>query len=200
MTTGGIRKGHNWGARGQLPPSAPIATSDVEAAALIGGKHRVIGLESGDLARTLGIRKPFTRAREHQLVPIDGLHVDFDDGSSVVAIAHVLIGRLAVDRHVIAVMNAAFVGNRNVAPRAHPGDGKADVVSMDLSRSDRLKARSRMITGTHVPHPGISIRKVDAAGFDLGRSRLVTIDGRRCGRRSWVGFKVLPGAIIVAVS
>ena len=97
-------------------------------------------------------------------------------------------------------MNAAFVGSRNIAPRSHPGDGKAEVVRLDLELGDRLKAWKRMATGTHVPHPSIEIRKRSEGVVELDKARRVHIDGRVVGRTTSVRFAVIPAAIVVAVS
>ncbi len=53
-------------------------------------------------------------------------------------------------------MNAQWIGSWDVAPRSHPNDGLLDRCEGDLSLDDRWKARGRLPSGTHVPHPGIA--------------------------------------------
>ncbi len=65
------------------------------------------------------------------------------------------------------------------AARAHPNDGLLDVLDGDLSFDDRLKARRRLLTGTHVPHPGIAQQRVPAVQFELDRPTPVWLDGER---------------------
>jgi len=161
----GIAKGEDWGAPGQLPPDAPIATSDLQLAQLV-GKHDVVGVEEGDLARTLGIRKPYDRSTPKHLVPVDAIEIEVDDGSTYTAIAHVIVGHPLASAETVALMNAAFWRGRNIAPRAHPGDGRIDVVHLQLSASDRVKAWKRMATGTHVESDA---RREPPIGYDLNR-------------------------------
>lgn len=195
-----IKKGEEWGSAGVLPEGAPVASSDAQAASFVASQHHTIGLDDGDLARTLGIRKPYDRSSPKQLLPVDTLHVELDDGTIYTCIAHAVIGNLVRDNHVAAVMNAAFLGKRNIAPRAHPGDGKADVVTLKLRPGDRFKALHRMATGSHLPHPDIEVRRVKEGFLDLGRRRQVQIDGESCGRSATLKFNVVPDSIMIAVS
>ena len=194
-----IGKGQDWGYGGHLPDDAPVVSSDAEAARLIGGGHEVIGVTGGDLARTLGIKAPYDRTALKHLVPIDALQIDLDDGSTHTCVAHAIIGSLVLHEHSAAVMNAAFVGRHNVAPRAHPGDGKADVVTFRLGLGDRIKAWQRMRTGTHVPHPDIDVTRRETGRVELPQRQSVRIDGRMCGRSRTLTFRVVPEAIVVAV-
>lgn len=204
-----IAKGEDWGWSGRLPDGAPIATSDAEAAALIDGdivsgahveSPMTIGLSGGDMARTLGIRTPYDRSSPKHVVPVDAIQVKLDDGTAHVGLAHVVLGDLRRDRPGIALMNAAFLGPRNITPRSHPGDGKIDVVRMDLGLADRIKAWKRMTTGTHVPHPDITIRQRTEGVLEVDRARVVRVDGTSVGRSAEVHFEVIPAAILIAVS
>jgi len=96
-------------------------------------------------------------------------------------------------------MNAAFVGDRNVAPRAHPGDGVIDEVTLALPVKDRLRAWKRMVSGQHVPHPGISIRRRSEGRVCFDRALPVSVDGVACGRTRSITYQVLPSALLVAV-
>ena len=195
-----IAKGEQWGHQGTLPEGAPVAGDDAEAASYLQTTNGTIGLEAGDLARTLGIRAPYDPGSPKHLVPIDALEVELDDGSVHQCLAHAVLGNLRWRRGAVAIMNAAFIGSRNIAPRAHPGDGKVDVVRLDLDLGDRIKAWKRMVTGTHVPHPKIEIRQRHDGYIELDRRSRVFIDGRPVGTTATVRYRVIPAAIIVAVS
>lgn len=101
---------------------------------------------------------------------------------------------------MVAIMNAAFIGTRNIAPRAHPGDGKVDVVTMQLSPSDRFKAIRRMKTGSHLPHPDISVNRRKHGKLEFSRPRPIRIDGVAKGRASAVEYTVEADAYTIAVS
>ena len=76
-------------------------------------------------------------------------------------------------------MNAEFVGNWDVAPRAHPNDGMLDVISVPRSFGigDRMKARSRLPHGGHLPHPGISVERTAACRATFAPGLRVHLDG-----------------------
>jgi diacylglycerol kinase family enzyme len=96
-------------------------------------------------------------------------------------------------------MNAQFLGVWDVAPRSHPGDGRLDLFEADLSLGDRWKARTRLPTGTHVPHPGISERRVKAVQLDLAPGTSVWLDGERIGTAKALSIRVAPDALRVVV-
>lgn len=194
-----IEKGQEWGQPGVLPPSAPIATSDRTAAELA-REHDIIGLSGGDLARTLGITPNYDRASPKHLVPIDAVEIELDTGERHLCIAHAVIGRSLFSGHVVAIMNAAFVGRRNIAPRAHPGDGKVDLITMRLGLAESIKAYRRMPTGSHLPHPGIETRRKASGTVELGTRLPVRIDGHRVGRTTTLRFTVVQNSVVVAVS
>ncbi len=52
-------------------------------------------------------------------------------------------------------MNAQWLGDWDLGPRAHPGDARLDVTDGRLPLGDLLKARKRVRTGTHLPHPDL---------------------------------------------
>ena len=193
-----IEKGVDWGTPGRLTRDAPIAETDAEAAALVPVTTDPIGLSGGDLARTLGVRQPFDPSATNQLLPIDAIEVGLDEAPPILAVAHIRVGSWLYGE-LIAVMNAAFVGQRNLAPRAHPGDGRVDVVTLRLDMTDRIKARRRMTTGTHVPHPDITVRRSAEGVLEFERPRRVLIDGIRRTRATVISYRVRPEAFVVGV-
>ena len=81
-------------------------------------------------------------------------------------------------------MNCDHLGTWDVAPRAHPNDGRLDVVEVDTSMTlrNRLQARRRLPHGTHVPHPSIAVRTTTEASWTFARPTPVVIDGVPAGR------------------
>ena len=195
-----IEKGREWGGRRAFPADAPRVGTDAAAAELVTQGRRVMTVEGGDLARTLGVRSPLSRTPEMHVVEIDAIEVALDDAEARVAVAHVMVGRAPRAASWTAIMNAAFVGTRNIAPRAHPGDGKLDVVTVELDAIDRVRAWRRMPTAQHVPHPGITIRRHSDGELSFSRPQPVRIDGVRVGRAKRVRYRVLPEALEVALS
>jgi hypothetical protein len=194
-----IGPGEPWGHEVERPEDLVVASSDAEAVrvALDDAGHPV-GLSGGDLFATLGEPPP----RDPVLaVDVDAIQVDLDDGGTYLAIAHVVARRSWWRGPIIAAMNVDHLGTWNVAPRAHPNDGLIDVfeVSASMSVRDRWTARSRLSTGTHLPHPAIATRRTTEASWDLDAPIQVWIDGVRVGSASRLSLVVLPDRFSVHV-
>ena len=151
------------------------------------------GIPAGDPART-----PAAPAAIPHRVPLDLLAVDVD-GHRMYAAAHVVIRGPAWSGECVVVMNAAFLGAWNLGPRAHPNDGLADITAGSLSLRERLQARVRARSGTHVPHPRLATRRARGDGWELPRGRSVYVDGRRVARSARrVAVEVIPDAAVLA--
>lgn len=202
-----ISKGSPWGRQGGLPPDAAVACSDVELAELwadhLGGGSTgplLVGLAGGDLHRTMGAPAP---ERMHGVdawhFPVDMMLITVDDGRLWGA-AHVLVGSVPPFRGWSAVvMNAAFVGEWNLGPRAHPNDGLLDVTVGSLGLVDRRRARARMGLGAHIPHPALEVRRVGVWETTRPGPVGVRVDGRPVGRASRIRVEVVPDALIVVL-
>jgi hypothetical protein len=179
------------------------------ASALSQQGHPPVAVDAGDLARTLGIAPgspEVVRARTTvNEFPIDLLEVYLDNAPDpVIACAHVTArapwyrGHWLRDR-ILVVMNAEFIGSWDVAPRGHPNDGRAEVVDVGASMSprERLAARRRLATGSHLPHPRIATRSVKAGSWEFERPLEVVVDGRHVGRASVIAVEVVPDAALV---
>ena len=196
------------------------AAAVVAAARRAGHPAPPVMLTGGDLARTLGAASPkpaaATPAKEARIStaagsaggdltgggrPRQGARMFVDAGAALVDgrlvwfAAHLVARRMWWRGRVLVVANAAFMGRGNVAPRAHPGDGRLDVLDCKLSLGARIRARSRLAAGTHVPHPAIEQRRVAAAQFDLDPALDVYADGRRLARAGTVSVRVEPAAL-----
>lgn len=203
-----ISRGRAWGELGPLPDDGVVVRSDREAAAVVaralaeGVEPPPVGLLGGDLCRTLGGRGDDARLQSQDAarLVVDVLLVRLDHGPEQPAVAHVVAGgRSRWFGPWTAVMNAAWVGEWNVAPRAHPNDGIADLVEANPSLGDRAEARRRIRLGTHVPHPDIRIARAKQCQVDLGRTKRVWLDGSLVGRARHITVRVDPDALRVVV-
>lgn len=165
-------------------PSPPLGGGSVAASEAAGR-----GAETVDPAAAAGLDA--------------GTRVRVDAGAALVDgrlcwfVAHLVARRSWWRGRVLVVANAAFMGSGNVAPRAHPGDGRLDVLDASLRLGARIRARSRLAAGAHVPHPDIAQRRVAAAQFDLDPALDVYGDGLRLGRAAAVSVRVEPAALEV---
>jgi diacylglycerol kinase family enzyme len=96
-------------------------------------------------------------------------------------------------------MNSEFMGEWDVAPRGHPNDGRFESFAVDPAMSVRLRltARRRLRTGTHVPHPLITVRSARSATWSFSEPLEVLVDGRRAGRARTIAVAVEPDAGVV---
>ena len=203
MTVG---KGEQWGAPGRLPDDGVLVHHDGDARRAVTAARRaqqeppMLGLVGGDLARTCGATGTEARLRsaDAQRLSVD-LGEVLVDGALHFFVAHLVARRSWWRGRLVAVMNAQYLGPWDVAPRSHPNDGRLDLVDADLSLGDRLKARSRLASGTHVPHPGITERRIKAVQLDLDRGTRVWLDGECIGPARTLSVRVVPDALTVVV-
>jgi hypothetical protein len=197
-----IRKGEPWGDTGPLPSDAVIVRSDAEARAVVTEARRAgtpvppLGLLGGDLCRTLGGAGDERRLRSGQAtrVPVD-LGAVLIDGRLHWFVAHLVARRSWWRGRAVVAMNAQYLGPWDVAPRGHPNDGRLDVLDGDLPLGTRWQVRSRLVTGTHVPHPGIEERHVQALQVDLDRATPIRLDGDLVGEARSLSLRVEPDAL-----
>ncbi|MET0911477.1 MAG: hypothetical protein ABWZ99_18575 [Ilumatobacteraceae bacterium] len=201
-----IRPGDAWGTRVARPADLVAASFDAQFVELALGPDRPpVRLVAGDLARTLGVAPGDGRATGQDgtllELPVDVVEVTTDVGDFV-ACAHVIVAPPARRGGwwagpLVAVMNAQFVGDWDVAPRGHPNDGRVEVfeVTGSLSIRDRLAVRRRLPLGTHVPHPAIRTRSVREAAFEFERPMTARVDGIAVGTVRSLAVRVRPDAV-----
>lgn len=207
-----IKPGEAWGNPVPRPPGLVLVRSDADLATAISRQRgHPIGVDGGDLARTLGVTSagasPSATRPTANEYSIDLLEVRLDGADEpIVACAHVVArspwaSGLWLRGRILVVMNAEFIGEWDVAPRGHPNDGRAEVFDVDASMSlrDRLAARRRLPSGTHAPHPSIVTRSVRTGTWEFERPLDVVVDGRRVDRASRLSIDVIADAAIVYV-
>ena len=200
-----IEKGEPWGSPGTLPADGLVVRSDAEARAIVERARRAgepvpaLGLLGGDLCRTVGGAGDETRLHSDEAVqlPVD-LGAVLIDGRLHWFVAHLVARKRWWRGRVYVAMNAEFIGRWDVAPRGHPNDGRLDTFDVTMSTGERLKARGRLPTGTHLPHPHIKERRVSAAQVEIDGLD-VWLDGERVGPAKSLSIRVEPDAFTVVV-
>jgi hypothetical protein len=201
-----IRKGQDWGAPGALPHDGVVVRSDAEARAVVTDARRAgrpvptLGLLGGDLCRTLGGQGDAGRlhSADAMTFPID-LGSVLVDGRLHWFVAHLIARRSWWRGRAVAVMNAQWLGDWDLGPRSHPNDGLLDATDGSLPLGDRLAARKRVRTGTHLPHPALRTTRAAAMSFDLDPALDVWLDGEPLGRARHLAVRAEPDAITVVV-
>ena len=200
----GITPGKDWGSRDSEPEGLVVANSNQDLWNILEKYRRsnetipVIGLTGGDLWRTLGGTSQNNRlsSGEAQLFTVDIGSALLDGhiywfASHLIARSPYWLGRSWV------AANVAHRKNWNIAPRAHPGDGLLDVLESNLNFSNRLKAKSRMRAGAHVPHPDISYRRVKSEQTNFSRKTDIWLDEVKKVKAKENSVRIEPDALRV---
>lgn len=204
-----IRRGESWGRVIERPPGIHVVTSDAELGRIVEERLGSIAesadalcVTGGDLARTVGVAE-VPAGPQVRSVPIDILRIGFD-GCEAVAVAHVVLRRrhrLGLTGPIHVICNAEYLGGLDVAPRAHPNDGFADVLDLDPTMAFRQRwlARKRATTGTHIPHPGIRMRRLRSGLVETEEHLGIWIDGVYRGSTTRMEFAVVADAFEILV-
>lgn len=185
-----IRKGEPWGVARPLPPDAHEVATDQALRQLVlaardqGRPVPPIALVGGDLSRTMGgsgDRRGF-RAQEALAFPVDLGLARLDDGAEQPFVAHAVARRRGWSGRFAVAMNAAWLGTWYLGPRAHPNDGLLDLTQGSLPLVQRVLARRRAPTGSHLPHPALVTRRSAEHAITFDRPTAVRLDGAVAGR------------------
>ncbi len=199
------RKGEPWGTPAVCPTDLRVVSNDREARDWVIWHRtrdqpiRDLGVAGGDLARTCGGATGGHPSAAK--VTVDAMRVAVDNGEPTWGVAHVVVRRQWWRGEVVMAMNAQFFGGYDIAPRGHPNDGKIDVLRVDpaMGWRDRLHARQRARTGTHLPHRDLSMRSLPEVDLRFDTSMVVWIDGVRYGSARRVQIAVEPDAFTAYV-
>lgn len=171
--------------RDAFPSGTVSCNSDAECAEAVAAGFPIIPV-AGELAHALGVVRDLTsRDQQCVILSIDRIVVTATSSRSKTfsfsAISDVTFGNYWLGEfHVIT--STGWTGGREVCPRAHPGDGVLDYLRLEASMSlrQRLKARTRMRSGTHLPHPGLYVSRIESVLLE--GPNLLTVDGVARGR------------------
>lgn len=188
-----IKPGDAWGIPTDAAPDIEVRGGDAELAATItpGAPPRLVRFfpVGSDLAASVGLAEAGTSPSEARGIElsIDAITTELGltINSVVVGVpptrlrAHHRSGAVRVtvdDRELfsgaatsVVVANGQFLQGADLVPRGHPGDGRLEIQVYALTRSERRPMRTRLATGTHVPHPRIvttSGRTIEISGLE----------------------------------
>jgi hypothetical protein len=196
-----IKRGEEWGTPGPRPDGTIVVASDAQARAVVEPLRRAnepippLAPRRGDLARTVGAIGP---REETRLLPCD-LGAALLDGKLHWFVSSLVAGEPFRRGRCVAVMNAAWLGDWNVAPKAHPNDGLLDILDMQLSFAQARQAGKRAKLGDHLPHPGIEVSRMAAMQLELARPLVVRLDGEVVGSFRTISVRCEPDALTVVV-
>ena len=197
-----IKKGEEWGTVGPRPDDTIVVASDAQARGVIEPLRRAneplppIAPRYGDLARTVGASG--NPGEDVRLLPCD-LGAVLLDGRLFWFVSSLVAGEPFRRGRCVAVMNTEWLGEWDLAPRAHPNDGLLDILDMQLSITQARQARRRAKLGDHLPHPRIEVSRMAAMQLELTRALPVRLDGEVVGSFRNISVRVEPDALTVVV-
>lgn len=184
-----IERGKEWGTPVLVPSNVVLVNNDRHLAHMT--QEDVCVVIGGDIWRSLGEPTPKAAGEMATEVRIDALVVRIHTAgllTEVLASSSVEVGqwwkslRPFLRQRYVACTNYGEMGKLQLAPRAHPNDGFFDVLSIDstMSPKQRLLSAKKAKTGTHIPHPNISItRSQNLAITRSTKNETLKIDGVR---------------------
>ncbi len=200
-----IERGQDWG--GPAPPGSVdvVASSNAELRTSLESRWKIsgvgtrIGVTGGDLWKALGAppggleRINSGQARE---VSVDLMECRLD-GRLCLGLAHIFAFSNWWRGPVIAVMNSEWRGPWRVAPKAHPNDGRLDLVEGDLPIRQRFLIRRRLLTGDHLPNSALTVRRIRELNREFDRPVRVAVDGVAEDRCQQFSLRVVPDALSI---
>jgi diacylglycerol kinase family enzyme len=81
-----------------------------------------------------------------------------------------------------------------IAPKAHPGDGKFDVLVQKGTKRDYIYGITKVFKGEHVPHPSIKEYMAARVEVETDVPLQVEADGEILGKTKAI-FEILPDAL-----
>jgi diacylglycerol kinase family enzyme len=194
-----IRRNRDWGISVTLG-HRPRALSDVEVVRLQGSEAPMT--RGGNLHRSLGSPSAVEPGEEGTELSIDAISCRIITAHGVEilrACAEVTVGHWYGRSGFVVITNCGTWKALDVAPSAHPNDGRAEMLTIapSMSLRERWKARRRAVTGTHLPHPSIELSTVKSVHLSRrGRQRLF-VDSVEVGEWSELWVEVQPDAFTV---
>jgi hypothetical protein len=191
-----IERGVAWGKTVQVPDNIVSVATDSALADC--SPADFISLLGGDLFQSLGSPHPVRTGSERTLVNIDALECQLEvsgTNQKLLAASSVVIGSWWSRAEFVCITNGGMLNGLDLTPRAHPNDGKWDVLAIQKSMNlkQRILARRRSKTGSHIPHPDISITRMAEMSFHRAHKRQkLVIDGVPQPQWSSVHCHVVP--------
>lgn len=188
-----IRRGEDWGRPVTAPDPILVVSSDAEISER--QRDEVMTVNAGDTWLALGRPSGPEPGQECRELGLDALEVTIarPDGSSLrlLAASTVEAGKWFRRGAYVAVLNNGFCRGLNLTPRSHPNDGRLEVFLLESGTPvlQRIMMRRRARSGSHLPHPGVTISSSEGFSYvRSGQRQRLTLDGHDIG--AWTSFSV----------
>jgi len=209
-----IKKGREWGHYSQRPSDLQVGADDFAASEKItqlfdasitpinlaivhSVMARALGIKGANLGSSTLLKTQFDLIQAI-FTPVENRAAKNSDiESHRYFVGNAFIGKSRLHGVRVGVMNSSFDKKRDWAPRAHPNDGRLDVIEFQ----ERIKFRQRMVairrmkSGTHLPHPNIRYHQATEYSADCSEVPYLFIEGQNVGRISSCRFVIVPDAV-----
>ncbi|MEG3587063.1 MAG: hypothetical protein VX353_07215 [Actinomycetota bacterium] len=189
-----------WNKEIRRPRGLKIAESDRQIAELYEAGESMIGITGGNVFTSLG----------------GNINLDYPANSTVTSCS-IDIGCLSIERDCYyfassllilnllrpwastGIVNTQVSNGYRYAPKAHPGDGFMEEIESNLDIRQATIARKKLITGDHLPHPQLRLKKGRSFTYDFTKAKKLILDNRSIGRHKAFSVEVFPHAIQIIV-
>ena len=201
-----IKRGQDWGQLVERPDRLQIFDDDSSFGSFLSDNRALdwssmnFAILKSEAARDLGLSGARTESSQMLRTSFDLIEVQAQVGD--LRITRFLVGQAVLGNgffrgRTVGVFNVSFHAGRDWAPRAHPNDGKMDVVEFaeDMKFAQRFAAYRKLKTGSHLPHPDISYHQSTAYEYDDLRATRLTVDSLDLGAVKTCTFQVIVDAV-----
>ena len=210
-----IEKGRDWGTPHDGPAPTLFAVDDADMATKAHANrgtgsvpHIVVG--PGDVAAGLGLEsatfpiEPDGRSADrYRAHPMDLGILDFGDGpnrcETVPFVAKVIGRRRRWSWPELIIMNGPVADGRRLGLRVHPNDGRLEITTGTLPWRQGREAARRARTGSHLPHPFLTVERTSSFETTAPVPLDLSVDGVSRGRWRWVRATVIPDGFVLLV-
>jgi len=173
-----ISKHTNWGVEVSPPDDLVICQTDRDASEFIGRLFAAnepvppIAIIKSNIARAVGKQGAVLNSSKMLSTRFDLIAIEYQDYATnkdrVFSLGYAILRNSWWRGELTGVFNTSFIGNLDFATRAHPNDGKLNLITVapQMKLSQRLFAYRRLRLGTHLPHPDIKTSQIKKYVFD----------------------------------
>ena len=204
-----IKRGEDWGHRVLHPDDLLVFENDVHANEYLTKQfqsslpNQSIAILNSNIARSLGMNGSDLSVEKMLKTSFDAIEVKISDCDGQIS-REIFLGNALIRNSwrrgaITGVFNTSFIAGRDWAPRAHPNDGKLDVLLVDdaMSVRQRITAYRLSRSGSHLPHPQLKyLQSQSYIATDLETARL-TVDSVEFGAVKSCSFRVIPDAVSI---
>jgi hypothetical protein len=216
-----LRPGDEWGSETTRSADLDVSGDDADLAVAVAGAPEGVLIRfrpdaASDLARTLGLRGD--AVPQGRAVPMDALALPGGRLAVNAVVWGTAVHRLrpwrrrrpveiagdggaasTVAATTVAVLVGEHVGGFDVSPRGHPGDGVAELQVYALDPAQRRPMVARLGSGTHLPHPQITTRRMRRVRMRAEAPLPLEVDGRTLPPQRSLDVELLPGRYFLLI-